>query len=62
VEESKHQRKHHNLTMVEFYSYQLQHWDINGIALLSGGRLKQQYIVDVNAIVKQNYLRYLRLN
>jgi hypothetical protein len=48
--------------MVEFYNYQLQHWDINGIALLSGGRLKQQYIVDVNAIVKQNYLRYLRLN
>ncbi len=25
VEESKHQRKHHNLTMVEFYNYQLQH-------------------------------------
>jgi hypothetical protein len=62
VEESKHQRKHHNLTMVEFYSYQLQHWDINGIVLLSGGRLRQQYIVDVNAIVEQNYLRYLRLN
>jgi len=25
VEEYEHQRKHHNLTMAEFYSYQLQH-------------------------------------
>jgi hypothetical protein len=25
VEESEHQRKHHNLTMAEYYSYRLQH-------------------------------------
>ncbi len=40
AEESEHQRKHRNVTMVEFYGYQLQHQDTNGIALLRGGRLK----------------------
>ncbi len=34
AKESKHQRKHHNVTMVEFYDYRLQHQDIDGIALL----------------------------
>jgi hypothetical protein len=62
VKESKHQRKHHNVRMAEFYGYQLQHWDTNGIVLLRGGRLRQQYIVDAYAIVEQNRLRYLRLN
>jgi len=41
VEEFEHQRKHHNVTMAEFYGYRLQHQDTNGIALLSGGRLRQ---------------------
>jgi len=30
--------------------------------LLRGDRLRQQYIVDDYAIVKENRLRYLRLN
>ncbi len=62
VEEFKHHRKHRNVTMVEFYGYQLQHRDTYGIALLRGDRLRQQYIVDAYAIVEQNRLRYLRLN
>jgi hypothetical protein len=31
---SKHQRKHCNMTMAEFYDYRLQHRDTDGIALL----------------------------
>ncbi len=62
AEESEHQRKHHNVTMAEFYGYRLQHWNTNGIALLWGGRLRQQYVVDVYAVVEQNRLKYLRLN
>ncbi len=46
VEESKHQRKHRNVTMAKFYDYQLQHRDTDGIALFRGGRLRQQYIMD----------------
>ncbi len=30
--------------------------------LLQGGRLQQQYIVDAYAAIKQNRLKYLRLN
>ncbi len=41
AEESEHQRKHHNVIMAEFYNYRLQHQDINGIALLWGGQLRQ---------------------
>jgi hypothetical protein len=62
VEESEHQRKHYNVTMAKFYGYRLQHRDTDGIALLRGGRLRQQYIVDAYAIVEQNRLRYLHLN
>jgi hypothetical protein len=62
VEESEHQRKHRNVTMVKFYGYRLQHQDTDGIALLRGNRLRQQYIVDAYAVVEQNCLRYLRLN
>ncbi len=40
VEESKLQRKHCNVTMAEFYGYQFQHRDIDGIALLRGDRLR----------------------
>jgi hypothetical protein len=40
VEEYEHQRKHRNLTMVEFYNNRLQHRNIDGIALLRGGQLK----------------------
>jgi len=36
VEESKHKKKHRNVTMAEFYSYRLQHEDLNSIALLRG--------------------------
>ncbi len=46
AEESKHQIKHHNVTMTEFYSYRLQDRNIDGITLLRGGRMRQQYIVD----------------
>jgi hypothetical protein len=41
VEEFEHQRKHRNVTMAKFYGYQLQHQNIDGIALLRGGRLRQ---------------------
>jgi hypothetical protein len=60
--ESELQRKHCNVTMAEFYGYQLQHRHIDGIALLRGGRLQQQYIVDAYAAIEQNRLKYLRLN
>jgi len=60
--ESDLQRKHYNVTMTEFYGYQLQHRDIDGIALLRGDRLRHQYIVDAYAAIKQNRLKYLRLN
>jgi len=48
--------------MAKFYDYRLQHRDTDGIALLRGGRLRQQYIVDAYAVVKQTCLTYLRLN
>jgi hypothetical protein len=59
--ESELQRKHCNVTMAEFYGYRLQHRDIDGIALLRGGRLWHQYIVDAYAAIEQNRLKYLRL-
>jgi len=60
--ESELQRKHCNVTMAEFYGYRFQHRDTNGIALLRGGRLRQQYIVDAYVAIEQNRLKYLRLN
>ncbi len=33
AEEFEHKKKHPNVTMAEFYDYQLQHRDTNGIAL-----------------------------
>ncbi len=36
AEESEHHKKHHNVTMAEFYNYRLQHQGTNGIALLWG--------------------------
>jgi hypothetical protein len=60
--ESELQRKHCNVTMAEFYGYRLQHRDTDGIALLRGGQLRQQYIVDVYAAIEQNRLKYLHLN
>jgi hypothetical protein len=48
--------------MAEFYGYRLQHRDTDGIALLRGGRLRHQYIVDAYAAIEQNRLKYLRLN
>jgi len=62
VEESKHQRKHHNVTMAEFYSYRLQHRNTDGIALLWGDQLRHQYIVDAYVAIKQNRLKYLCQN
>jgi hypothetical protein len=58
----KHQRKHRNVIMAEFYGYRLQHQDTNGIMLLWGGRLRQQYIVDAYVAIEQNHLKYLQLN
>jgi len=62
VRKSELQRKHCNVTMAEFYGYRLQHRNNDGIALLRGGRLRQQYIVDAYAAIEQNHLKYLRLN
>jgi hypothetical protein len=62
AEKIEHHRKHHNVTMAEFYGYRLQHQDTDGIAFLRGYRLRQQYIVDAYAVVEQNHLRYLCLN
>jgi len=39
-EKYEHQRKHHNVTMAEFYGYQFQHQNTDGIMLLQGSRLK----------------------
>ncbi len=62
VEESELQRKHCNVTMAKFYGYRLQHRDTDGIALLRGGQLRQQYIVDAYTAIEQNRLKYLHLN
>jgi hypothetical protein len=59
---SEFQRKHCNVTMVEFYGYRLQHQNIDGIALLRGDRLRHQYIMDVYASIEQSRLKYLCLN
>jgi hypothetical protein len=47
--------------MAKFYDYRLQHQDIDGITLLRGDRLTQQYIMDAYAAIEQNHLRYLHL-
>jgi hypothetical protein len=62
AEESELRRKHCNVTMVEFYGYQLQHRDTDGITLLRGDRLRHQYIVDAYVAIEQNRLMYLHLN
>jgi hypothetical protein len=62
VEEYEPQRKHCNVTMVEFYGYRLQHRDTDNIALLRGDQLRHQYIVDAYAAIEQNRLKYLYLN
>jgi len=62
AEESELQRKHCNVTMVEFYGYRLQHQNTDGIALLRGDRLRHQYIVDAYAAIEQNCLKYVHLN
>ncbi len=62
AEEYEHHRKHHNVTMAEFYGYRLQHRDIDGIVLLRSDQLRQRYIMDVYVVVEQNRLRYLCLN
>jgi hypothetical protein len=48
--------------MAEFYGYRFQHRDTDGITLLQGDRLRQQYIVDAYAAIEQNRLKYLRMN
>jgi hypothetical protein len=62
VGEFEFQRKHCNVTMVEFYGYRFQHRDIDGILLLWGDRLRHQYIVDAYVAIEQNRLKYLCLN
>ena len=39
------------VTMAEFYAYRLQQRPVDGVALLRGGRLLQQYIVDAYAAI-----------
>jgi hypothetical protein len=53
AEKSEHKKKHCNVTMAKFYGYQFQHRNTDGIALLWGGRLRQQYIVDAYVAIKQ---------
>ncbi len=62
AEEVELQRKHCNVTIAEFYGYQLQHRDTHGIALFRGDRLRHQYIVDIYAAIEQNRLKYMRPN
>jgi hypothetical protein len=62
AEEFEHKKKHHNVTMAKFYDYQLQHRDTDGITLLRGGQLRQQYILDAYVVVEQTRLMYLCLN
>jgi hypothetical protein len=42
VREYEFERKHCNVTMVEFYGYRLQHRDTDGIALFRGDQLWHQ--------------------
>jgi hypothetical protein len=60
--ESELRRKHCHVTMAKFYGYRLHHRDIDGIVLFQGDRLRHQYIVDAYAAIKQNRLKYMRLN
>jgi hypothetical protein len=62
AKESEVQKKHYNVTMAEFYGYRLQHRNTDGIVLLRGDRLRNQYIVDVYAATEHNRLKYLCLN
>jgi hypothetical protein len=62
AEESEHHKKHHNVTIAGFYGYRLQHRDTDGIVLLWGDQLRQQYIMDAYAIVEQIHLKYLHPN
>jgi len=62
AKKAEFQRKHCNVIMAEFYGYQLQHRDTDGIALLRGDRLRHQYITNDYAALEQNCLKYLRLN
>jgi len=61
-EEAEHKKKHRNVIMAKFYGYRLQHRDTYGIVLFRGDRLMHQYIVDAYVAIKQNSLKYLRLN
>jgi len=48
--------------MAKFCGYRLHHRNIDGIALFQGDQLRHQYIVDAYAAIKQNRLKYMRLN
>ncbi len=62
AKEFDYQRKHCNVTMIEFYDYRLQHRNTNDIALFWDDQLKQQYIVDAYATIEQTCLNYLHLH
>jgi hypothetical protein len=49
------------VTMLQFYSYMLQH-GINEEWILRAGRLLQQFIVDTYACTEQNRLKFIREN
>ncbi|KAI9918650.1 hypothetical protein PsorP6_011330 [Peronosclerospora sorghi] len=55
-------RHREKVTMAAFYAYRLQYRATDGIALLRGGRLLQQYIVDAYAAIEQSRLNYFLQN
>nr|CAD1832249.1 unnamed protein product [Ananas comosus var. bracteatus] len=51
-----------NVTMREFYAYRIQNRLDEGITLISGGKLFQQYLVDAFSCVEEERLDYIRRN
>ncbi|KAL6598841.1 hypothetical protein ACP70R_046101 [Stipagrostis hirtigluma subsp. patula] len=50
------------VTMLEYYAFRLQQRRCEGVTLISGDRLFQQYIVDAYASVEENRLRFIVKN
>ncbi|OMP10878.1 hypothetical protein COLO4_04200 [Corchorus olitorius] len=50
------------LTMRDYYAYLIQQRFVESNSLLRGGRLFQQFVVDVFATIEEGRLRYIRQN
>ncbi|XP_074306204.1 uncharacterized protein LOC141641444 [Silene latifolia] len=59
---NKKKRKRECVTMREYYAYRLQQRLSDGYALLRGGKLLQQFIVDCCCVIESERLWYIRRN